>query len=326
METRRSFCVKGAAALAALSMGSTGCSHFATQEALRPLKTKTPRKAAVVWYSQTGHTERYGRLIARRLELSGLSVASGDMQRFDQAVLPGCDLIVAGSAVQYYDAPANVKQWLDGIPALDGMAAAVYVSFGGPEGNQHNAACSLLERLTKRGGVPVGMDAFMNIGTFPFPDWKGPGIEGHMHLPDEGTYNRVRAFSALIMDRIRKDQAITFSRDLTLRECAAALPIVRLSKSRLAKHAIDQGLCIRCGACAAKCPVQAIDVAAGTIDRDRCIACFGCINNCPTEAMQMEMGGKRLYGFNKFKSRNKIVTLEPAELHVRPASAAPGNL
>ncbi len=324
METRRSFCVKGAAAVAALSLGPAGCSHYATQEAAKPLRTKDPRKAAVLWYSQTGHTERYGRLIARRLELAGLTVSSGDMRRFDIAALPGCDLVVVGSAVQYYDAPSNVRQWLDGLPVLDGIAAAAYVSFGGPEGNQHNAGCSILERLTKKGGVPVGLDAFMNIGTFPFPDWKGPGIEGHMHLPDEATYERVRAFSAAVLDRIRKVQAITFSRNVTLREFAAALPIARLSKSRIAKHAINRSICIRCGTCAAVCPVKAIDIDAAAIDRDRCIACFGCLNNCPTEAMEMEMSGTKLYGFNKFKARKGIVTAEPAELRDKPAeSAAP---
>ena len=40
------------------------------------MKTGTPKKAAVVWYSQTGNTGRYGRLIAKTWEKLGLRVTA----------------------------------------------------------------------------------------------------------------------------------------------------------------------------------------------------------------------------------------------------------
>ena len=57
------------------------------------------------------------------------------------------DLIVIGAPVFYYDIPDYVKDFIQSLPDLKGIPVAAYVTFGGPEGNQHNAACSILENL-----------------------------------------------------------------------------------------------------------------------------------------------------------------------------------
>ena len=43
--------------------------------------------------------------------------------------------------------------------------------------------------------------------------------------------------------------------------------------------------CIRCGKCAAECPVQAIpEDNPASVDKDRCISCMHCIAICPAQA------------------------------------------
>ncbi len=46
--------------------------------------------------------------------------------------------------------------------------------------------------------------------------------------------------------------------------------------------------CIKCGACAAECPVEAISEGDETyvIDADKCIECGACAGVCPVEAPQ----------------------------------------
>lgn len=320
MENRRSFLLKGAVMVTALSLGPLACGHFGRQGAAGSLRTKEPRRAMVLWFSQTGNTERYGKLVARRLEMAGLAVDAGDIRGTEPSSLSAYDLIVFGSPVFHYDIPPNVKQWLEQTPAIEGRAVAAFVSFGGPEGNQRNAACSILEPLTRHGGIPVGMETFMNLATFPYPDWKGPGVQENLHLPDEGTYDRVRAFTAAVLDRIRRDAPLTFSREYTFREALSVLPLSGTLKL-YTKHAINRQKCIRCGTCVQKCPVKAIDLSAGTVDRCRCIGCFGCFNNCPTGAMEMSMGGRPLYSFIEFRSQNKLTVIEPVELQAAPAAS-----
>ena len=46
--------------------------------------------------------------------------------------------------------------------------------------------------------------------------------------------------------------------------------------------------CVKCGACAGNCPVEAI--AEGdekyVIDADICVNCGTCVDNCPVEAIE----------------------------------------
>lgn len=45
--------------------------------------------------------------------------------------------------------------------------------------------------------------------------------------------------------------------------------------------------CIKCGACAASCPVEAISEGDEifVIDADTCISCGACAEGCPVEAI-----------------------------------------
>ena len=45
--------------------------------------------------------------------------------------------------------------------------------------------------------------------------------------------------------------------------------------------------CVKCGACADNCPVEAISEGDETyvIDADVCVSCGSCADNCPTEAI-----------------------------------------
>ncbi len=48
--------------------------------------------------------------------------------------------------------------------------------------------------------------------------------------------------------------------------------------------------CVACGACAAQCPVDAIQMGDGKyeIDADKCISCGACAGTCPVGAIEEE--------------------------------------
>ncbi|MDR0751620.1 MAG: 4Fe-4S binding protein [Christensenellaceae bacterium] len=54
-------------------------------------------------------------------------------------------------------------------------------------------------------------------------------------------------------------------------------------------YIIDSGKCVACGACAAACPVEAVecDDAKFTIKEDVCIDCGTCAGECPSEAISV---------------------------------------
>lgn len=311
METRRSFIKKSVVISAAVCLPAALTRE--SRAAYPALKTRNPKKALVLWYSQTGQTRRYARLIGCILKDKGIAVDVRDMQEFDKNSFTNYDLIVMGTPTFYYDIPVNVSQWLGKIPAISGTPVAAYVSFGGPEGNQYNASTHILQLLADKGGVPVGRDAFRNIASYPTPNWNNPKQIDGQHLPDTATFDQVRRFAAGIMERISRGESISTGYELALREGLRILPLVWLNKKAISKHTVDASKCIGCQTCVKKCPTKAINPSRQTVDRDKCLACFGCLNNCPADAVVMEYRGERLYGFPEYLRRNKIVILEPQE-------------
>lgn len=309
METRRDFIKKSAILCAAMSLPLAPEARAAQRE----LKTRDPKRALVLCYSQTGFTGRYGRLIACTLKEKGLMADLADLRSFDKKRLPDYDLILIGSPVFYYDIPANVGDWLAALPKITGIPAAAFVSFGGPEGNQHNALCHALRLLADREGVPVGMEAFRSIPGYPTPAWDSANQRAGEHLPNEATYEQARQFTGRILLQVSRGEAIRYETELALREFLRMLPLVWLNKKAIGKHTVDGSKCILCRTCVKMCPVAAIHPEKQFVDREKCIACFGCLNNCPADAVVMEYRGKRLYGFPEYIKRRKLNVLEPPE-------------
>jgi len=309
METRRNLIKKSVILCAALSLPWPAHARAVSGN----FKTRDPKRALVLCYSQTGFTGRYGKLIACTLKDRGLAVDLADMRSFDQKRLPDYDLILIGSPVFYYDIPANVRDWLTFAPKITGIPVAAFVSFGGPEGNQHNALCHALRLLTDKEGVPVGMQAFRSIPGYPTPAWDSVNQRAAEHLPDEATYEQVRRFTGQILAQAGRGEAIRYEAELSLREFLRMLPLVWLNKQAISLHTVDGSKCILCRTCVKKCPVAAIHPEKQFVDRDRCLACFGCLNNCPADAVVMEYRGRRLYGFPEYLKRRKLNILEPPE-------------
>lgn len=311
MENRRSFIKKSAILCAAVSLPLPF--PALGQAAKKEFKTRDPKRALVLCYSQTGFTSRYGRLIACLLKDKGLMVDLADMRSFDKKRVNDYDLIIIGSPVFYYDIPSNVSAWLAPMPKITGIPVAAFVSFGGPEGNQHNALCHLLRLLENAGGIATGMTALRSIPGYPTPNWDSANQRSGERLPNEATYEQARGFARQILQRVNQGESITYESEISAREMLQALPLVWLNKKAISKHTVDAAKCILCRTCVKKCPVNAIHPERQFVDRGKCVACFGCLNNCPVDAVVMEYLGKRLYGFPEYLRRNKLTILEPAE-------------
>ncbi|MDD5099577.1 MAG: EFR1 family ferrodoxin [Syntrophales bacterium] len=297
----------------ALSLAAPGSVSASVVKAKGALKNKKPQKGCVLSYSQTGYTERYGKLIARCWEKQGLTVMTGNLKQADRSALANYDLIAIGAPVHYFDVPKNVQDWLTEIPSINGIGVVSYVSFGGNGNGQHNAAVNILEALTNRGGIPLGMDTFGNMSAYP-PTWS-MGNEAQTlkfrDKPDQATYARVRALASDVLGRYASGQGITVQSEPSFSGLFKGGISRWVAKATIGRHEMDTKLCIRCGTCVNRCPVGAIDLAIPRIDTKRCILCFGCLNNCPTGAHVMTTFGKKIYSFAELLKRHKIAIQEP---------------
>ena len=313
MESRRSFLKGSAITLASVAAGSLAASAEPVHNRMRAGK---PRRGLVVWYSQTGNTGRYGRLIARVWEKSGLAVTAGDYREIG-AIKPGSfDVIAAGSPVYYYEVPENFRAWLKELPKMDGTPVAAFATCGGEGGNQYSTACTLLDIMIGRGGAQAGLITLNNMSMYAVTWSMGnrERILKYRNLPDEATYDRVRAFAGSVLDRAARGEEADVPRRKDARDLISGTPSIRFCKMLTSNHHIEMKDCIGCGACERGCPVKAVDRGAGKVDTGRCIACLGCVNNCPTGAMTMDFMGKRVKGWKLFSKEENIVIREPTEL------------
>lgn len=280
------------------------------------MKNNKVKKALVVWYSQTGNTARIGKLITAVLKKSGIKTVSGDYRELGSINPSDYDLIVIGSPVYYYEVPENFRKWINNLPSMDGMPAASFVTFGGEGGNQHNTAYSILEMLSRKGGVPAGMGLFGAMSTFALTWSAGNGgrVLKYKDQPDENVYSRVREFASGIIQNIHENKTAGVSDQISFRNYISGGLSIGATKILITGHCVNREKCISCGRCVEVCPVNAVSPGTGTVDTGKCIACLGCVNNCPAGAVEMKFMGKKVYGFSEFLKRNNVVIKEPEEL------------
>ena len=319
MESRRTFLKKSALTAATLATlpALSSCVTISTIKARVPMKSKGIRKAAVLWYSQTGNTQKCGKVLAKTFEKKGITVIYGDLRDFDQTKITDVDLIVIGAPVFYYDIPDFVKDFIQSFPDLKGIPVAAYVTFGGPEGNQHNAACSILEGLVQKNGVPVGLKAFMTISSYSLSlkaNDKDIKTKQNTILPDQNTYKKVREYAGFIKSQVEKGNTSVFKKALTLREFSTYFGPEWWTKLFVDNRFIIEQKWVGCGTCVEKCPTNSIDLDTFSVKTDTCVLCFGCINNCEYQAVNMEYNKEKVLGFKEYLEKNNLKFELPVEL------------
>lgn len=94
----------------------------------------------------------------------------------------------------------------------------------------------------------------------------------------------------------------------------------RSERSR-GRIAIDIDACIFCGACAKRCPTDAIVVTKAarewTIDRLRCCTCNACVEVCPTKCLSMD---------NRYTSPTTTKDRDAFRQAPKPQPVKPGTL
>ena len=117
-------------------------------------------KALVVYFSQTGNTERMATVIAETLRKEGLDV---DCKRVSQATvedLLGADAIVAGSPTYYGSMAAELKDLFDRSVErhgqLDGKVGAAFASSANVGGGNETTVLDILQAMLIHGMIIQG--------------------------------------------------------------------------------------------------------------------------------------------------------------------------
>ena len=104
-------------------------------------------KVAMVYFSQTGNTEKVARRIAQGLERAGAQVDLMRLEETDPAVLQNYDFFGIGAPVFYYKLPFNVAWFINKMRGMEEKFAFGFLTEGG---HAANTLRRMQKRLAKR--------------------------------------------------------------------------------------------------------------------------------------------------------------------------------
>ncbi len=268
-------------------------------------------KTLLIYFSQTGYTRKAAERIRDGAEEMGADCELIAIKDVDINALKDYDLVGLGCPVFYYQAPVNVKKFVESLPNLRGKRWFVFCSHGCMRGI---ALESMADGLKRKGVEVIGYyDIYADATApfIPFPTY----TTGH---PDEKDYAEALSFGKEIISRARLIEAgeqckIPVPKPVELNwRLSAELFTPLVMDTYLPKIEVDLLKCTLCHTCEKNCPVSGIDIEAYPPRlQDPCIYCYRCVMVCPETALNAkDSDWKMLYdelpaSYAKFRKKLK---------------------
>ena len=215
-------------------------------------------------FSPTGGTEKVAHIISRQWSESAVKIDLSD------------------SKTDFSECAINKEdQVLIAMPSFGGRAPAVAI-----------------ERLKKIKGNGANCTLVCVYGNRAYEDTlaemedaaKECGFKVVAAVAAVAQHSIIPQYAANRPDASDEKQLTEFARKIAEKKDA----VTSISGNRPYKKAGGAGLvpkpskdCVKCGVCAKKCPVQAIDPVSLTADSKKCIACMRCVKQCPGNARKV---------------------------------------
>jgi ferredoxin len=189
-----------------------------------------------------------------------------------------------GSPVYASHAVPAVMECIRNLPQGQGCCSVPFVTWGAVTSGL--ALAEMAELLAARGYPPVAAAKVIAAHSLLWQFEKQLGKGRPDSSDDAQIRNMLRAVvsahaagSAPSLKpgalRYQPEALQTIMLGLELRAVRKVLPPIQVLRER----------CTLCGACAAACPVEALEIVEEPVFRDSCIACYSCLRACPERAM-----------------------------------------
>lgn len=224
-------------------------------------------KTYAIYFSPTNTSKKSAVSIARGLEgeLTEIDITLKEKivpQKFTRQ-----DVVVFGFPVYMGRILGDALSRLDNFQG-NHTPCIITVTYG----NRHydDALLELFDEVRRRGFIPVGAATLIGEHTY-----------GSIQVgrPNHDDLYRDELFGSLVRLKLNRE-------DLSIVSVPGHYPYKEGGHGGSYRPATND-LCNKCGLCATKCPMQAIEPDCKTINNN-CIACFRCIRICPLHAKNMD--------------------------------------
>jgi len=253
------------------------------------------KKAAIIYYSASGNTEKVSGWLRQDIIKKGLSVSSYTIPEI-RGCLPQdvreADIIFIGTPTYMWHTPKIVKDFLRSIEFKKGTPVGLFVTFGSVTVGSNIS--SMAGTVRKKGGRVVGAmqiegeHAMMFKGDAPLAQGK-PGPEDR---------SAVKEFADLCLERAAKPGCSLKKFPNVMKHFSFLCPpSIAMRFMPGIKHSMET--CTLCGTCVESCPVNNIVIDEGILRHgSECLYCYNCVRVCPTGAVDANLismeGGLRL--------------------------------
>ncbi len=251
-------------------------------------------KSCILYFSQTGNTEKVAYTIAGRLHDEGLenvTLQLEDAEDFPEAY-EGVDILGIGFPTFFGYPPPHIMEFIGGLDGK-GKSAFVFTTYGGCTAGDslYDAAGA----LAKQGYSILGGLKVEGFDNYPQSIW----LKINEGRPNETDLARSEEFAALII------KAYHGHRSLDPGQLATTNPFFVKNRDRPRKRTVsamrkkvegkvifNKELCIFCETCKKSCPTKSIGTGEAYPEFTwKCIdgmRCYQCVRVCPGKALLYE--------------------------------------
>ncbi len=277
-------------------------------------------KVLIIYFSQTGGTEKLAKQIQKGIKKSGNSVDLIKIKEGNLTKLDAYDLIGLGCPTFFYREPVNIQRFIQNLPQTQGKQIFIFASHGSCLGNTFYY---MNETLAERGYQVIG--AFDSYSDSSLQFYPSPmHTTGH---PDEIELDQAKTFGegiSEISQRIKNGEAglaPTFELvDDTWWAKDSKLMTLEVLRKISPIFSIDVDKCTQCMTCQDECPGNAIDIQAQPpeIQKHGCIFCWACEKTCPEGAIIADWSAMRVGAKTNLRKYVKLLKAAEAEGKFRP--------
>ncbi len=247
-------------------------------------------RVLIIYFSQTGGTEKIAEKIKEGVERSGDDCDIIGIKRANSKNLNNYDLIGIGAPTFYFREPVNVLKFIQAMEMAKGNHSFLFCTHGSIIGN---TLYYMSEELSKKGYTVIGsFDSYSESSLQYYPK-----IMHTSNHPDEIEVEEAIKFGETICDislRIQNGESSLIPKFEEIEDTWWArdskfltLALLRKIHPRLS---INVDKCTKCLTCQENCPVDAINVESDPpeIQNEGCIYCCYCEKSCPEGAIDTD--------------------------------------